>query len=100
MPDVPVMVTIVVPVVAVLLAVNVRALLPVVGFVPNLAVTPLGSVDVDRVTLPEKLLIGLTVIVSALLVLPCVTVKLLADPDRLKSGAGAGAFTVSETVAV
>ena len=75
---------------AVLLAANVRELVPVVGFVPKVAVTPLGSVDVDKLTLPVNPLLGVTVIVSALLVLPCVTAKLLADPDRLKSAAAAG----------
>ena len=84
-------VTVDVPVVAVLLAENVRALVPVVGLVPKVAVTPLGSAEVDKVTLPVKLFNLLTVIVSALLVLPCVAVKVLTDPDRLKSGAG-GAF--------
>ena len=39
-PDVPVIVTDFVPVVAVLLALKVTTLLPVVGFVPNVAVTP------------------------------------------------------------
>ena len=43
LPDVPVMVTVDVPVVAVLLAVSVRTLVPVVGFVPNAALTPLGK---------------------------------------------------------
>src|ERR1700739_1459162 len=83
LPDVPVMVTVVVPVAAVLLAANVRALVPVVGFVPNFAVTPLRRVNVDKGTLPRKPFGGLTVIVSVLLLPPCVAVKLLVDPDRL-----------------
>ena len=58
------MVTVTVPVVAVLLAVNVRELVLVAGFVPNVAVTPLGSVDVDSVTLPVKPFVGVTVTVS------------------------------------
>lgn len=51
-PEVPVMVTVAVPVVAELLAVRVSRLVPVVGFVPNVAVTPLGRPDADSVTLP------------------------------------------------
>lgn len=42
LPEVPVTVTEVVPVVAALLAVNVSRLDPFVGLVPNVAVTPLG----------------------------------------------------------
>jgi hypothetical protein len=52
LPDVPVTVTAVVPVLAVVLAMNVSTLLPVVGFVPNAAVTPLGNPDADSVTPP------------------------------------------------
>jgi hypothetical protein len=52
-PEVPVMVTLAVPPVAELLAVSVKTLLPVVGFVPQDAVTPLGRVEVTaRFTLP------------------------------------------------
>jgi len=43
LPEVPVIVTVAVPVVAVALAVNVSTLVPVVGLVPNVAVTPLGK---------------------------------------------------------
>ena len=53
-PDVPVMVTVAFPVVAVLLAVRVSVLLEVVGFVLKAAVTPLGKPDAARVTLPEN----------------------------------------------
>ena len=96
-PDVPVIVTAVVPLAAELLAKNVSELVPVVGFAPNFAVTPLGRVDVDKVTLPVKPFVGLTVIVSVPLLLPCVAVKLAVDPDRLKS---AGAAAVSVYIAV
>lgn len=52
-PEVPVMVTFAVPPAAVLLAVNVRTLVPLVGLVPHVAVTPLGRLDVTaRLTLP------------------------------------------------
>ena len=63
LPEVPVMVMVDVPVAAVLLAVNVRTLVDVVGLVPNEAVTPLGSAELDSVTLPVNPLSGLTVIV-------------------------------------
>ncbi|MFZ0808530.1 MAG: hypothetical protein WAN03_20220, partial [Candidatus Sulfotelmatobacter sp.] len=54
LPEVPVIVTVAFPVVAVLLAVSVITLDPVVGFVPNVAVTPLGKPDAARLTLPEN----------------------------------------------
>jgi hypothetical protein len=63
-PEVPVMVTVDVPAVAVLLAVSVSALVPVVGLVPNEAVTPLGNPDAARVTLPVNGLTSVTVMVS------------------------------------
>ena len=58
------MVTVDVPAVAVLLAVSVSALVPVVGLVPNEAVTPLGNPDAARVTLPVNGLTSVTVMVS------------------------------------
>ena len=51
-PEVPVMVTMLVPGAAVLLAVKVSVLLLVAGFGEKDAVTPLGSPDADSVTLP------------------------------------------------
>ena len=59
----PVIVTVAVPVVAVLLAVNVTTLVEVVGLVPKLAVTPDGRPEADRVTLPVKPPEGVSVIV-------------------------------------
>lgn len=64
LPEVPVTVTVDEPVVAVLVAVSVRTLLPVVGFVPHAAVTPLGNPDAASVTFPVKLPTSVTVIVS------------------------------------
>jgi hypothetical protein len=72
-------------VVAVLLAVKVTTLVPVVGLVPKLAVTPLGSAEVESDTLPVKPPLGVTVIVE-LPLLPCVTLKLLGEADREKFG--------------
>lgn len=63
-PDVPVMVTVDVPAVAVLLAANVSTLLPVVGLVAKVTVTPLGRPDAARVTLPVNPPTSVTVMVS------------------------------------
>jgi len=49
--------------VAMLLAVRVSTLLPVVGFVPNEAVTPLGKPDAASVTLPVNPPTSVTLIV-------------------------------------
>jgi hypothetical protein len=97
LPDVPVMVTVPVPVVAVLLAVRVSVLVPVAGFGLNTAVTPLGKPEVAKVTPELKPFTGLTVIVLPPLV-PCTIVKLLGEAESVKFGGGAGAFTVSESV--
>jgi len=84
-PEVPLMVTVNAPVVAVLLAVNVTTLLPVVGFVPNAAVTPLGKPEAARVTLPVNPPVSVTVMVSVA-VAPCVTESDDADGDSVKPG--------------
>lgn len=97
-PDVPVTVMVLVPVVAELLAVKVRALVDAVGLVPKAAVTPLGRAEVDSVADPLKPFTGFTVIVLLPLV-PCLTVKLAGEAESEKSGV-AGAFTVSEIEAV
>jgi hypothetical protein len=52
-----------VPEVAVLLAVSVKTLVVVVGFVPNEDVTPLGKPVADKVTLPVKPFCGATLMV-------------------------------------
>lgn len=85
LPEVPVMVTVALPVVAVALAVSVSTLLPVVGFVPNDAVTPLGRPDAARVTLPLNPSTSVTVIVLVPL-LPWVIVRLLGEADSVKLG--------------
>ncbi len=72
LPEVPVMVTVDVPVVAVALAVRVSTLVPVVGFVPNAAVTPLGRPDAASVTLPVNPPTSVTVIVLRAAAPPCV----------------------------
>ena len=56
MPEVPVIVTVDIPIVAPLLAVSVKVLplVAVAGFALNDAVTPLGRPDADKLTLPAK----------------------------------------------
>ena len=85
LPEVPVIVTVADPVVAVLVAVSVSTLVPVVGFVPNAAVTPLGRPDAARVTLPVNPPTSVTVIVLVPLP-PCVIVRLLGESDNVKLG--------------
>ena len=87
---VPVMVTVDVPVVAVALAVKVTTLVPVVGLVPNVAVTPAGRAEVESVTLPVNPPEGVTVTVLFPLV-PWVTDRLAGEAEREKFGVGAPA---------
>jgi hypothetical protein len=97
-PDTPVMVTVLVPLVAVLLAVNVSVLLPVAGFGLNDAVTPVPRPLADNVTLAVKPLEGVIVMV----VEPCddwSMVKLAGEAESVKLPATT-AVTVRETVAV
>jgi hypothetical protein len=93
------MVTVEAPVAAVLLAASVSVLVPVVLVGLNAAVTPLGMPVADRETLPVK---PLSLVTETVLVplAPCVTVRLPGVDERLKFGAGAGAFTVRLTVVV
>jgi hypothetical protein len=67
LPAVPLMVTVAAPVAAVLLAVSVTTLDPVVGLVANTAVTPLGKPEAERVTLPVNPGAPVTVTVSVAL---------------------------------
>ncbi len=85
LPEVPVMVTVELPVVAVELAVRVSTLVPVVGFVPKAAVTPLGRPEAARVTLPVNPPTSVTVIVLVPLP-PCVIDRLPGESDRVKLG--------------
>jgi len=80
-------VTVTIPVVAVLVAANVRELVEVVGLVAKLAVTPLGRGVADKVTEPLKPFEGVTVIVVPPLV-PCATETEAGEADRLKSAVG------------
>jgi len=84
-PDVPVMVRFEVPAVAVLLAVRVNTLAPVVGLVPNDAVTPAGSPAMASVTLPLNPPAPVTVTVSVALLLR-VTASVEAAGASVKLG--------------
>jgi hypothetical protein len=84
-PEVPPTVTVAVPRVAVLLAVSVSTLLPVVGLGTNAAVTPPGKPDAARVTLPVNPFTSVTVIVSVAL-LPCVNARVDAEGASVKPG--------------
>src|SRR5215467_5441786 len=84
-PLVPVTVTVAGPVVAVLDAVKVRVLVPVVEAGLKLAVTPAGKPLAVRATVPAKPLIGVTVIVLLPLA-PWATVRLAGLADSEKSG--------------
>jgi hypothetical protein len=97
-PEVPVIVTVAVPIVAVALAVNVSTLAAVVGFVPYATVTPLGKPDATSVTLPVNPPASVTVMVSVA-VLPSVTARVEADGASLKLGTTA-VTTVSAIVVV
>jgi len=85
LPDVPVTVTVTVPVLAVPLAASVNVLVPVVLLGLNDAVTPLGRAAADKLTLPLKPFCALTVI-ALVVVVPCDIVKLLGDAVRAKFG--------------
>lgn len=83
LPALPVMVTVAEPVVAVLLAVRVNVLVPVVLVGLNDAVTPAGNPEAERVTLllkpPNALLVMLLVPLP-----PCTMVKLLGEAESVK----------------
>ena len=89
LPDVPRTVTVPMPIGAVLLTVSVRVLVPVVGLVPNDAVTPLGKAVAEKFTLPVKPLFGVTVMVLVPDI-PWVMVMLLGDTERRKFGPEVG----------
>jgi hypothetical protein len=82
LPETPLMLTGYVPVAAEALAEKVSALDPVVGLVPNEAVTPDGTPEADKVTLPVNPPEGVMVIVS------------LAVPPWDKFTVGADGFRV------
>ena len=84
------MVTVEVPAVAVLLAASVSVLVPVVLVGLKVAVTPIGRPEAIRATLPAKLFSFETEMLLVPL-RPCVTLKLVGEAERLKSGVAAAA---------
>ena len=84
-PEVPVMVTVYSPRAAVLLAVNVIIVEPVIGFAANEAVTPLGKPVIARLTLPVKPYCGFTETEDVADV-PCPRL-MFHGPPRVKVGA-------------
>jgi len=87
LPDVPVTVTVTVPVAAVLPTVSVNVLAAVAGLGLKDAVTPLGKPDADRLTLPLKPFCGVTVMVVEPET-PWTKVKLVGEAERVKLGCG------------
>lgn len=83
--DVPVTVTVKVPVAAVPLADRVKMLLAVAGFVPNAALTPVGKPDADKVTLPLNPFRGLMEMVVEP-ELPCGKARLDGEAESRKLG--------------
>ena len=95
-PDEPLMVTMTAPVVAVLLAVKVKVLVLVVLLGLKDAVTPFGSPEAVKLTLPLKPFNRFTLIVLVPMA-PCARLKLLGDAERVKSGVRA-VFVVTVTL--
>lgn len=85
LPELPVIVTVVVPVVAVAPALRVSVLVLVARLTLYLAETPLGKPNAESVTLLENPFAGLIVIVLVVL-LPCTTLMLLGLADIVKLG--------------
>ncbi len=85
LPDVPETVTVTAPVVAVPVADKVKRLLVVAGFVPKMALTPLGRPDAVKFTLPANPFRGLIVTVVEPAA-PWRKVRLVGDAERVKLG--------------
>jgi hypothetical protein len=85
LPEVPVTVTVTVPVVAVPVADRVKRLLVVAGFVPKVVLTPLGRPDAVKFTLPLNPFRELIVMVVEPEA-PWRKVTLLGDAERVKPG--------------
>ena len=88
LPEVPVTVTVTEPVAATAEAAKVKVLLDAALLGLKDAVTPTGSPDAARVTLPLKPLSGVMVIV-VLTLAPCATVTVPGEVDSEKFSAGA-----------
>ena len=83
------MVTVPSPTVAVLLAVKVTTLVPVVGLVPKTAVTPVGRPDAARVTAPlTPPQTGSVTVTVSVAVPPCTTLSADGEGESVKFSAG------------
>jgi len=98
-PEVPVMVMVDDPAVAVAAAVKVSTLVEVAGLVANAAVTPVGNPDAAKVTLPVNPPWSATVMVLVP-VLPAATVRFAGDAESVKSGVAAVNVRTMVVVAV
>jgi hypothetical protein len=76
------MVTVAVPVVAVVLVVKVSVVVFVPGFGLNAAVTPLGKPEAEKVTFPSKPFAGVMVMVLVPLA-PCKTLSVLGAAESV-----------------
>ena len=85
LPEVPVTVTVKVPIAAAPVADSVKRLVVVTGFVPKTALTPLGSPDAVKLTLLLNPFMGLIVRVIEP-VPPWRKVKLAGDAESVKLG--------------
>jgi hypothetical protein len=83
LPDMPVIVTVAVPAAAVAFAESVSVLVVDVLLGVTEAVTPTGKPDTDKLTFPEEVPVGVTVIVLLPLA-PCTRVMLLGEADSAK----------------
>ena len=99
LPEVPVMVTVNAPVVAVVLAVSVRTVEVVEDVGLNEEVTPLGRPDTLNDTVPVNPGRSVTVMVSVPL-LPWVTERVVGDAARVKPVAGMVMVMVTDSVTV
>ena len=86
-PEVPVMLTLNVPIAAVAPAPRVRVVEAGSGLELKDAVTPLGSPDAEKVTLPVKPFRGVTVMALKPEV-PCTMAKLAGEVESVKLGCG------------
>jgi hypothetical protein len=85
LPEVPVIVTVTMPVVATPVADRLKRLVVVAGFVPKTALTPLGKPDAVKTTVPLNPFWELIVIVVELTE-PWRKVKLAGDAESVKLG--------------
>jgi len=87
LPEVPAMVTEYMPIAALPVEDRVKRLVAVAGFVPKLAVTPLGRPDAVRLTEPVNPFRGFTVTLVKPIA-PWLKVKLAGEAERVKPGCG------------